>query len=140
MACPFCDINPEKTRILKEGSHFRIILSNPRLMPGHLLIVSKRHVEKLSELDKKEQEELFKMIIEFQKKILDKVSSGCDLRQNYRPFQKEDELKLNHFHVHLQPRELFDELYSKCQRFETGIFKELQKDELDKMVKIFSEN
>lgn len=108
-------------------------------MPGHLLVVPKRHVEKISNLNKNEQEELFKTIIEFQEKILSKVASGCDIRQNYRPFQKQSRLKVHHLHFHLHPRELFDELYEKCQVFEKDVFKDLFSEELDKMLKIFSE-
>ena len=138
MNCRFCNINPQKTQILKEGKFVRVIFSNPRLMPGHLLIVPKRHVCKFSELNKEEQQELWQTIIEFQKKILKRVSSGCDIRQNCRPFQKSSKLKVNHLHVHLQPREIFDELYKKCQIFETDMFKELSSKELKKFLKIFS--
>lgn len=137
MRCPFCDIDSERTRILKEGKFMRVIFSNPRLMPGHLLIVPKRHVHKISELNNEEREELFETTILFQEKILKKISSGCDIRQNCRPFQKRDRLKVDHLHIHLQPRELFDELYEKCQIFEKEVFKDLGKEELEKMIKLF---
>ncbi len=137
MDCPFCNINSEKTRILKDGELVRVIFSNPRLMPGHLLVVPKRHVEKISDLNENEKQELFKTIIEFQEKILSKIASGCDIRQHYRPFQKQDRLKVNHLHFHLCPRELFDELYEKCQIFEKDVFKDLSPEELDKMLKNF---
>ena len=140
MECPFCNINLEKTRILKDGNFTRVIFSNPRLMPGHLLVVPKRHVEKISDLDEKERKELFEMIVEFQEKILSKIASGCDIRQNYRPFQKQDNLKINHLHIHLQPRENFDELYEKSQIFEKDVFKDLQSEELEEMLKIFLED
>jgi len=55
MECPFCNINSEKTRILKDGNFTRVVFSNPRLMPGHLLVIPKRHVEKISDLNKEEQ-------------------------------------------------------------------------------------
>jgi len=138
MVCPFCHINKEKTRIIKEKKHIFVALSNPRLMPGHLLIIPKRHVEKLSELTEEEKNELFNTTIEFQEKILSKTACGCDIRINYRPFQKQDNLKINHLHVHLQPRELFDELYKKCQIFEKDIFKKLTKKEMDKFTKQFN--
>ena len=139
MRCPFCSIDSERTRILEDKKFVRVIFSNPRLMPGHLLIIPKRHVEKLSELNEEERKELFETIIEFQEKILSKVASGCDLRINYRPFQKQNNLKINHLHVHLQPRELFDELYKKSQIFEKDVFKDLIPKELNKMLKIFSD-
>ncbi|MBI2106939.1 HIT family protein [Candidatus Woesearchaeota archaeon] len=136
MDCPFCNINKEKTRIIKEKSKTFVILSNPRLMPGHLLIIPKRHVENLSELSTEERKELFDTLIEFQEKILKNIASGVDMRQNYRPFQKQDNLKVNHLHIHLQPRELFDELYEKCQIFEKNVFKELSKEEMEKFSKL----
>lgn len=137
MACPFCEINNERTRIIKSKKHVFVVLSNPRLMPGHLLIISKRHVEKISELDDNEKKELFDTIIEFQEKILSKLSMGCDIRQNYRPFLKQNNLKINHLHMHLLPRTFRDELYLKSQVFEKEIFKELSKDEIIKFSKLF---
>ena len=129
MDCPFCKIK-DKTRVIKEGRTVFVAFSNPRLMPGHILVIPKRHIEKLSELNPEEREEMFDMVIAFQKKILDKISSGCDIRQNYRPFQQQDDLKVNHLHIHLQPREFKDELYSKCQKFERDIFSALTEDEI----------
>ena len=58
MECPFCNINKEKTVIINEGKNTRVILSNPKLMQGHLLVIPKRHVEKISQLEKNEREEL----------------------------------------------------------------------------------
>lgn len=130
MICPFCEIDKEKTRIIYKGKHCLVILSNPRLMPGHLLVVPKRHVEKLSELKEVERKELFELTIKFQEEILKKIANGCDIRQNYRPFQKQTNLKIHHLHIHLQPREFKDELYSVSQTYETDLFKPLNESEL----------
>jgi len=138
MDCPFCNINKEKTSIINQGKYTLVILSNPRLMEGHLLVIPKRHVEKLSELNKYEREELIEKVIEYQKKILSKFAKGCDIRQNYRSFQKQDNLKVNHLHIHLQPREFEDELYFKSQIYEKQIFSEPTKEEREKFVKLFS--
>jgi len=113
MHCPFCTINTEKTRIVEEKEQVFVILSNPRLMPGHILIIPKRHVEKPSQLSEPERKELFDTALEFQEKILAKLASGCDMTQHCRPFQPESQLKVNHVHIHLRPRELKDELYQK---------------------------
>lgn len=137
MTCPFCEINKEKTRIINEGEHTFVIISNPCLMEGHLLIIPKRHVEKMSELKDYELKDLINKLIEFQERILTKFSKGCDIRQNYRPFQKQDNLKVNHLHFHLQPRELFDELYDKCQVFEKEIFKSLEEEEINRISSLF---
>jgi len=138
MNCPFCDINKEKTSIINEGKYTLVVLSNPRLMPGHLLVIPKRHVEKLSELDDDERKELIDKVIEYQEKILSKFAKGCDIRQNYRSFQKQDNLKVNHLHIHLQPREFEDELYFKSQIYEKQIFSEPTKEEREKFLKLFS--
>lgn len=130
MACPFCGIDKEKNRVLKEGEHTVVIFSNPRLMPGHLLVIPKRHVEKLSELKEEERKELIDNVMEFQEKILKKIAPGCDIRENYRPFQKQNDLKVHHLHIHLQPRDLEDELYKGCQIHETKVFKPLNGEEV----------
>jgi histidine triad (HIT) family protein len=136
MQCPFCEIDKEKTRIIKSGSHSLVIFSNPRLMPGHLLVVPRRHVEKLSDLKKEEKEEIFQLLEEFQEKILKNIAPGCDIRQNYRPFQKQGRLKVHHLHFHLQPRFFEDELYQKCQKFETELFLEAKREEIEKILKL----
>lgn len=140
MDCPFCKIDLERTRILKEGKYTLVVLSNPRLVDGHLLVIPKRHVEKLSELNEKEKLEIFETLLEFQEKILTKFASGCDIRQNCRPFLKQNELKVDHVHFHLIPRELDDELYQKCQIPEIGIFRMLTEEEKEKFVKLFKED
>jgi len=139
MDCPFCKIDKKRTRIVKEGKSVLVVLSNPRLVDGHLLVMPKRHVEKLSQLENKEKEELFETLIEFQEKILSKFATGCDIRSNYRPFIKQGELKVNHLHFHLLPRELEDELYKKCQIFEKEIFRMLTKREKEKFAKLFKD-
>ena len=136
MQCPFCEIDKDKTRIIKQGKHCYVCFSNPRLMPAHLLVISKRHVEKISELDKEEREELINFVIEYQEKILNNIAEGCDIKQNYRPFQAQGGLKLDHLHIHLQPREFEDELYKKSQIFEKDIFKPLIQEEIDKISKL----
>ena len=119
MACPFCDL--QKSRIIYAGENIFVIYSNPRLMKDHLLVIPKRHVEKLSELNEEEKKELIEITIRFQEKLLKKYP-GCDIRQHYRPFIPQSQLSVNHLHVHLQPRKFKDELYEKCQKYETDIF------------------
>lgn len=130
--CPFCDIKEEKTRVLSETALSVTILSNPSLVRGHCLVIPKRHVEKLNELREDERKDLLHHTIKMQELLLKKFF-GCDIRQNYRPFQKQNSLKVNHLHIHLQPRKLKDELYQKCQKFEKQIFRQINQKELDKL-------
>ncbi len=103
-------------------------------MPGHILVVPKRHVEQLTELRLDEKVELWSTVEEFQKRIVDHLASGCDIRQNYRPFQPQDQLKVHHLRIHLQPRELEDELYQRCQIYEKEIFQPLSENEAQRVM------
>jgi ATP adenylyltransferase len=136
MRCPFCEIDKEKTIKIHSKKHVMVVLSNPRLVFGHLLVIPKRHVEKLSELTDKEKNELFNTVIEFQEKILAKVSTGCDIRQNYRPFQVQNKIKVDHLHIHLIPREYKDEIFRTTQIYEKNLFKDLDKDEVETVLKL----
>lgn len=128
--CPFCKINEEKNRIIGKTKKTIIILSNPSLVKRHLLVIPKRHVEKLSELNKGEKEDLFSELEKFQEILLKKFP-GCDIRQNYRPFIPQGRLKINHLHFHLIPREFKDKIYEAYGKFQDAVFKDLNKKELD---------
>jgi len=137
MTCPFCDsIKTKQERILKETERAFVILSNPRLMRGHALIIPKRHVGRLVELRDEERKELLDMVVEFEEKILKHIAPGCDLRQNYRPFIPQNDLKIDHFHFHLQPRSLNDEFYTKVNQFDKPLFRPLPQNEADEVAKL----
>ncbi|MCL4364764.1 HIT family protein [Candidatus Marsarchaeota archaeon] len=140
MKCSFCDIKNDNKRLLYEDDFVIAMLSDPKLMEGHVLVISKRHVEKISELSAEERELLFDKVIEFEEKILKFVSSGCDIRQNYRPFIKQNNLKVDHLHIHLQPRDFEDRLYGECQIFEGNIFQNLSAVEINKMQRKLGRN
>lgn len=106
-----------------------VFLSNPRLMPGHTLITSKRHVERLGELSVQEQLDIARLIVIWQEKLLKAGAAGCDIRQNYRPFIPDNGLKVGHLHIHLQPRSLEDELFRESQQKELTLFRPLSDEE-----------
>ena len=137
--CPFCDLDRKRNRVLKETGNIIVFFSSPRLMPGHLLVVPKRHVEKLSELRKAEREELMETLMMFEEKILKRLAPGCDITQHYRPFLNQTDLKVDHLHFHLRPRKLRDSLYLKCQLAEKNIFKKPSKKELDKLYSLLKD-
>ena len=138
MDCPFCAIDKEKTRIVKRYKNFFVVLSNPRLVRGHLLVIPKKHFEKLFELNKKLKGELFEILVEFQEKLL-RFYFGCDIRQNYRPFLKENKFKVSHLHFHLIPRKFEDKLYKKSQIFEKEIFENLRDKEAKEVINILED-
>ena len=88
-------------------------------MPGHLLIIPKKYVEKLSELNSEERKEIFDTAIYFQEKILKNIAPGCDMRQHYRPFIPQRKFKVNHLHIHLQPRKNKDKLWEEISAIES---------------------
>lgn len=78
-------------------------------------------------------------VIKFEEKILDNIAPGCDIGQHYRPFIAQNASKVNHLHVHLQPRWNEDELYEKAQIHHNEIFTELKDRERKKMMKVLGE-
>jgi diadenosine tetraphosphate (Ap4A) HIT family hydrolase len=135
--CPFCEIGKEK-RILKEARLTFVIFSNPRIQPGHLLVIPKRHVEKLIELRSAERKELFDLIAKYQDKILKKLSTGCEVRQNYKPYFPNSRTHVNHLHFHIHPRDQDDEVAVKVDKFRKPLFKDITREEIEKFSKLFS--
>jgi len=120
--------------MLKEGRYAYVIFSNPRLMPGHLLVIPKRHIEgRLEELSKEERDEIMDFLLEFQAKILEKLASGCDIRQNYKPYVKNNTTHVNHLHFHLHPREYGDELHEKADTHRKPLYKDLPEEEKERL-------
>ncbi len=137
MNCRFCTIiNEETERIVAYREHCFVLLSNPRLVPGHLLVIPRRHVERPGELNEEEQKNFFDTVLEFQEYILSDIASGCDMRQHCKPFLPESRLKVNHVHMHLLPREFQDELYMQTQK-EGEVFTELSDQERNHFLTLF---
>jgi diadenosine tetraphosphate (Ap4A) HIT family hydrolase len=131
--CPFCD---PKDRVLKENELAKVLLSNPRKVPGHFLVIPKRHIEKPWELRAAELEDVFKLIFFLEERILGKLGTGVDIRQNYRPFLQQNNLKVDHVHFHVIPRSLEDYIYQVSEKFETDLFADLDDLERDEVAKI----
>ena len=132
--CPFC--NPTD-RVLKENEHAILILSNPRKVPGHILVLPKRHIEEPWQLTADELTDVFKLIFIAEKAILKGgLGGGVDIRQNYQPFKKEDELKKNHVLFHVIPRAKDDYIWSVSEHYERDLFAELDPLEAKEVAKL----
>lgn len=131
--CPFC---ARKDLVLKENDQALVVLSNPRKVPGHLLVMPKRHVEKPWELTSQELAAVFELIFFIEERIIGKLGEGCDIRQNYRPFIPQSRLKKDHLHFHVLPRSLNDYLYKVSEVYETDLFADLDDTERDAVVKL----
>jgi len=133
-ACPFCN---SKDRILKENESAILILSNPRKVPGHVLVLPKRHVEEPWELMSNELRDIFELIFFAERRMLGRLGEGVDIRQNYRPFKKQDALKKNHVLFHVIPRAKDDYLYTVSEKLERDLFTELddlERGEVEKLL------
>lgn len=125
--CPFCkELKENGTHILLKGKLAFVLMSNPRLLPGHLLVIPKRHVIEPWQLRANEQLEIFKLIKKFSQELLKtNLASGIDIRQHYRPFIPQGWIKVDHVHYHILPRHSEDKLYQESLRFELDIFTDL---------------
>jgi diadenosine tetraphosphate (Ap4A) HIT family hydrolase len=132
-SCPFCD---SKETALKENDHAKVILSNPRKVPGHFLVLPKRHVEQPWELTHEELADIFDLIFFVEQRIIGKLGDGCDVRQNYRPFLKQNDLKVDHVLFHVIPRALDDYIYSVSEQFERDLFADLDDLERKEVAKL----
>lgn len=135
-SCPFCS---SKDRVLKENEHAQVILSNPRKVPGHFLVIPKRHVVKPWELNEKELSDIFELIFFVEQKILGELGDGVDIRQNYRPFMKQNTIKVDHVHFHVIPRSLEDYIYTVSEQFETDLFVKLDSIEAAEVAKLLED-
>jgi diadenosine tetraphosphate (Ap4A) HIT family hydrolase len=134
--CPFCD---PKDRVLKENAMAQVILSNPRKVPGHFLVIPKRHVEKPWELSSDELQAIFELIFFIERKIIGKLGEGCDIRQTYRPYLTQSRLKVSHVHFHVIPRSRDDYIHSVSEKFELDLFAELDAVEAADVAKLLEE-
>ncbi len=133
MNCPFCD---PAQRMLKENEHAAAILSNPRRMPGHFLVIPKRHVEKPWEITDEELLDIFSLIKFVQQKIVPALAEGCDVRQHYRPFVPDSKHKVAHVHYHVMPRSPQDRLYELMEVRDHELFEDLSQEEHDRIAKL----
>lgn len=133
-ACPFCEL---KDRAIAENDLAAVILSNPRKVPGHALVVPKRHVEKPWDITPEERLAIFELVDSIEQKIiLSGLGDGVDVRQNYRPFLKQGKLKIDHVHYHVIPRALEDYIYQISEKYDTELFADLDPKEAKEVTKL----
>jgi diadenosine tetraphosphate (Ap4A) HIT family hydrolase len=134
-ACPFCSLETQAGRLLEQTELAVVILSNPRLLKGHTLVLPRRHIEKPWELTAEERLEIFRLIDKYEQRLLAGMATGVDVRQNYRPFLSQSRVKVDHIHFHLLPRTLEDELYQRSMIHELEIFADLSDLERDAVLR-----
>jgi len=134
LGCPFCEAGE---RVLKENKHAFVLLSNPRKVPGHALVIPKRHVEAPWELTAEERCDIFALLDDItQKLIAGKLGDGVDVRQNYRPFVQQGKLSVKHVHYHAVPRTKDDYIYQISEKYDTELFADLDPAEAKAVAKL----
>lgn len=133
--CAFCSIEV-KERAIQEGSFSIVLLSNPRLSRGHVLVIPKRHIQRFSELTEDEIKEMSAFLATYQEKVLDKLGTGTEIRQNYRPEKKDSRTHVNHFHFNLMPRSGGDELEQEVDVHRRSLYKDLSDEEKKEVIEL----
>lgn len=106
--CPFCD---RIDKPVKENKLAQVFLSDPHKVPGHVLVMPKRHIEKPWELTDEELKACFDLIFLIEKRFIGKLGDGFDIRQSYWPFREAGDLKVKHTLFHVIPRYEGDYLF-----------------------------
>ncbi len=100
--CIFCKIASGKQKahvIYEDGLVVAFLDIRPR-NPGHTLIIPKKHVETILEIDEKIMGELYKVVRRLAPFIVKAVGAdGVNIIQSNRVAQG-----INHFHTHILPR------------------------------------
>ena len=105
-SCVFCEIVKENKeiphKIIHRGKKCMVIMNMYPYNTGHLLVIPKRHVVDIDELEKEEVEELADLVIK-SKKLLDKALNpkGYNIGVN---IGFSAGASIEHLHVHIVPR------------------------------------
>ena len=110
--CHFCDLKRNSNNtVLRETPYCIVLVSIPQKQSGHILVVPKRHVEKIDELNSEELTDIFETIKLCHTKLIDGLgNAGCDISQHYRPYKIDDGVKVSHLHFHMIPRNAGDDI------------------------------
>ncbi|MBP9761553.1 HIT domain-containing protein [Candidatus Saccharibacteria bacterium] len=134
--CPFCAAD---SRVVLEGKLAFALLSNPRKVPGHVLVIPKRHVEEPWELTMAERADIGLLLDSVTQRLIKaKLGDGVDIRQNYRPFAQKGKLSVRHIHFHAVPRMQDDYIYQVSEKYDTELFADLDPSEAKEVTKMLT--
>lgn len=105
MKCIFCDIDQSKIEntIIEETDYFYILPTLGSLVDGYVLIVTKRHINSMSELNDNELEE-YKTIIAKYQNLFNKVYNKTPIVFEHGTPNQNSKMKANsvtHAHTHI---------------------------------------
>ncbi len=108
--CVFCKImNGEiPAYTLYENEYVKCFLDISQATKGHTLVVTKKHVENVFELDDKTSEEIMKAAVKVSKLLKEKLNlTSVNLLNNSGELAGQTVM---HFHMHVLPRYIDDEI------------------------------
>ena len=119
MGCIFCKIAEKKipTKILQETDHSMCFLDAFPLAKGHALVIPKNHHQKIQDLNKSENEDLFSLVHTMIEKVDRLTGSSLVAIHNGKDAGQE----IPHVHVHLVPRNKDDSAGPIHKLFESTI-------------------
>jgi diadenosine tetraphosphate (Ap4A) HIT family hydrolase len=99
-ACPFCNLS--KDRVIDEDRHFVVIRDGYPITLAHTLVIPKRHVGSIFELEEEERETLFSVLEAAKERLVDEFHpDSFNIGINDGP---EAGQTVPHLHIHLIPR------------------------------------
>ena len=106
--CIFCDIVSGKADglIITENEHALAVLDAFPLVSGHTLILSKKHCEKVQDLNQNELVSLVNLL----SKVTSAVENGAQAKSTLIAIHngKEAGQEIPHLHIHVVPRKMGD--------------------------------
>jgi len=113
MRCVFCDDAEVHSRIIVENEYARAFPSNKPIVPGHVLIVPKRHAALVGDLSREEIMAVFELREQIAKALQETFSA-----QGFNSAWNEGEhagQSIPHFHLHIVPRKKGDSGITKYE-------------------------
>lgn len=98
--CPFCDLKSKY--FVSERKNVVLTVNTFPYDNGHLLVIPKRHIEKLDEVNDEEVKEIHELTV-LGMKLLRQHFSYINLNVLYREGGKDAGQSLKHFHTHILP-------------------------------------
>lgn len=132
LGCAFCELSPEDLRVIYYDNLIVSFLPDPRIMPGHSLVIPKRHLTDPSALSDHELIGINREMDRITTLLMGSMAIGMDRWQKFRPTVPEGSgTKMDHIHFHLIPSNPGDEVYDQALRWAGSAHQPLPDEERD---------